>query len=136
MLGMRYLRDAGLGYPHMKILIADDKPHMRRVIRGLLESHPGWDVAEADDGVQAVTRAKQDKPDVVVLDLAMPELNGFEAARQIASALPGVHIFLNTLYAFPQVEREAERFGVQRVISKLEEYRLVPAIEEALGTAR
>ena len=120
----------------MKILIADDKPHMRRLIRGLLESHPGWDVAEAEDGVQAVTRAKQDKPDVVVLDLAMPELNGFEAARQIASALPGVPIFLNTLYAFPQVEREAERFGVQRVISKLEECRLVPAIEEALGTAR
>src|SRR5215469_11587734 len=104
--GMRYLRGDGLGYQPMKILIADDKPHMRRVIRGLLESHPGWDVAEAEDGVQAVTRAKQDKPDVVVLDLAMPELNGFEAARQIASALPGVHIFLNTLYAFPQVERE------------------------------
>jgi CheY-like chemotaxis protein len=122
----------------MKILIADDKPHMRRVIRSLLESHPGWDVREAEDGVQAVARAKQDKPDVVVLDLAMPELNGFEAARQISSALPDVPIFLNTLYASSQIEREAERFGVQRVISKLQEDQLVPAIEEALatGTAR
>ena len=119
---------------HMKILIADDKPHMRRVIRSLLESHPGWDVEEAEDGVQAVVRAKQDKPDVVVLDLAMPELNGFEAARQIANSLPGVPILLNTLYASPQVEREAERFGVQRVIPKSEEYRLVPAVEEALAT--
>jgi CheY-like chemotaxis protein len=118
----------------MKILIADDKPHMRRVIRSLLESHPGWDVEEAEDGVQAVVRAKQDKPDVVVLDLAMPELNGFEAARQIANSLPGVPILLNTLYASPQVEREAERFGVQRVIPKSEEYRLVPAVEEALAT--
>jgi CheY-like chemotaxis protein len=106
---------------------------MRRVIRGLLESQPGWDVGEAEDGVQAVTRAKQDKPDVVVLDLAMPELNGFEAASQIASALPGVPILLNTLYASPQIEREAEKFGVQRVISKLEEHQLVAAIVEALA---
>jgi CheY-like chemotaxis protein len=136
MLGKQYLRCHGLGVPQqMKILIADDKPHMRRVIRGLLESHPGWEVGEAEDGAQAVARAKQDKPDVVVLDLAMPELNGFEAARQIANAIPGVPIFLNTLYASPQVEREAERFGVQRVISKSEEYQLVPAIEEVLGTA-
>ena len=135
MRDMRYLRGDGFGVPqHMKILIADDKPHMRRVIRSLLESHPGWDVEEAEDGVQAVVRAKQDKPDVVVLDLAMPELNGFEAARQIANSLPGVPILLNTLYASPQVEREAERFGVQRVIPKSEEYRLVPAVEEALAT--
>jgi CheY-like chemotaxis protein len=118
----------------MKILIADDKQHVRRAIRSLLESHPGWDVREAEDGAQAVVRAREEKPDVVVLDLAMPELNGFEAARQISSSLPGVPIFLNTLYASPQVDREAERLGVQRVISKSEEYRLIPAIEEAVAT--
>jgi len=117
----------------MKILIADDKQHMRRAIRSLLESHPGWYVTEAEDGVQAVVRAQEDKPDVVVLDLAMPELNGFQAARRIASSVPGVPIFLNTLYASAQVEREAETVGVQRVISKSEEYRLVPAIEAALA---
>ena len=72
------------------------------------------------------------KPDVIVLDLAMPELNGLEAARQISSSLPDVPIFLNTLYASSQVQREAERFGVRRVISKANEYQLVPAIEEAL----
>lgn len=115
------------------ILIADDKPQMRRVIRGLLESHPGWDVAEAEDGVQAVKQAQRYKPDAVVLDLAMPELNGFEAARQIACVLPDVPIFLNTLYASPQVEEEAKKIGVQQVISKCEEQRLVPAIEEIFG---
>jgi len=119
----------------INILIADDKPRMRRMIRGLLESHPGWNVREAVDGVQAVARAMQEKPDVVVLDLAMPELNGLEAARQISSVLPGMPIFLNTLYASPQIEREAERLGVQRVISKVNEYQLVPAIEEALAAA-
>ena len=115
------------------ILIADDKPKVRRVIRALLESHPGWDVAEAEDGVQAVERAQRSKPDAVVLDLAMPELNGFEAAREIVRVLPDVPIFFNTLYTSPQVEQEAKRIGVQQVIPKCEEHRLVPAIEEVFG---
>jgi CheY-like chemotaxis protein len=119
----------------MKILIADDKPVMLRVIRSLLEAHPGWEVcAEAQNGAQAVERAKRYSPDLVVLDLAMPEMNGFEAARQISRDLPGVPIFLNTLYASPQVEKQAENVGVQRVISKSEEYQLIPAIEEVLGS--
>ena len=118
----------------MNILIADDKPQIRRIVRGMLETHPGWEVcAEAEDGIQAVARAKQCKPDVIVLDLAMPEMNGFEAAREISSALPGTPILLNTLYASPQVEREAEKIGVQGVISKSEQYRLIPAIEEAFA---
>jgi DNA-binding NarL/FixJ family response regulator len=116
------------------ILIADDKPQIRRIIRGMLEAHPGWEVcAEAEDGIQAVGRAKQSKPDVIVLDLAMPEMNGFEAAREISSALPGTPILLNTLYASPQVEKEAEKIGVLGVISKAEQYRLIPAIEEAFA---
>ena len=118
----------------MKILIADDKRHIRLELRHLIEAHEEWDVcAEAEDGVQAVNRAKQFKPDLVLLDLAMPELNGFEAARQISRALPGVPILMLTLYASPQVEREAERVGVQQVISKSAAYLLVPAIEEALA---
>ena len=118
----------------MNILIADDKPQIRRIMRGMLEAHPGWEIcAEAEDGVQAVARAKQYKPDVIVLDLAMPEMNGFEAAREISSALPGTPILLNTLYASPQVEKEAEKSGVLEVISKSEQYRLIPAIEEAFA---
>jgi DNA-binding NarL/FixJ family response regulator len=118
----------------MKILIADDKRHMRRELRHLIEAHQGWDVCtEAEDGVQAVNRAKQFKPDLVILDLAMPELNGFEAAGQISKALPGVPILMVTLYASPLVEKEAEKVGVQRVISKSTAYMLIPAIEEAFA---
>ena len=118
----------------MKILIADDKLHIRRVLRRLIEGHEDWVVcAEAEDGVQAVNRAKQFKPDLIILDLAMPELNGIEAARQISKALPGVPILMLTLYATPLVEKEAEKVGVQRVISKSTGYMLVPAIEEALA---
>lgn len=68
----------------MNILIADDKPHMRRLIRAMVQTH-GWVVCgEAENGRQAITRAKQCKPDVIVLDFAMPEINGIEAARQIS----------------------------------------------------
>jgi len=118
----------------MKILIADDNLHIRRVLRPLIEGHEDWDVcAEAEDGVQAVNRAKQFKPDLIILDLAMPELNGIEAARQISKALPGVPILMLTLYATPLVEKEAEKVGVQRVISKSTSYMLVSAIEEAFA---
>ncbi|MGA7931161.1 MAG: response regulator transcription factor [Candidatus Sulfotelmatobacter sp.] len=118
----------------MKILIADDKRHIRQELRQMIEGHEGWDVCtEAGDGLQAVDRAKQLKPDLVILDLALPELNGFEAADQISKALPGVPILMLTLYASPQVEKEAEKVGVQRVISKSTAYMLVPAIEEALA---
>ena len=118
----------------MKILIADDKRQIRQELRQLIEGHEGWDVCtEAEDGVQAVNRAKQFKPDLVILDLALPELNGFEAADQISNALPGVPILMLTLYASPQVEKEAQRVGVQRVISKSTAYMLVPAMEEALA---
>jgi DNA-binding NarL/FixJ family response regulator len=118
----------------MKILIADDKRHIRQELRNLIEGHQGWEVCtEAGDGVQAVNRAMQFKPDLIILDLAMPDLNGFEAARQISEALPGVPILMLTLYASPQVEKEAERVGVKRVISKSTAYMLVPFIEEALA---
>jgi DNA-binding NarL/FixJ family response regulator len=126
------MRKLDSGVVPMNILIADDKRHMRRVLRSLIEGHEGWEVcAEAADGVQAVNRAKQFQPDLIILDLAMPELNGIEAAGQISQALPGVPILIFTLYASPQIEREAEKVGVQRVISKSTGYMLVPAIEEA-----
>jgi two-component system, NarL family, response regulator LiaR len=118
----------------MKILIADDKLQVRRVLRGLIEGHQDWDVcAEAEDGIQAVNRAEQFRPDVIILDLAMPELNGFEAAARISKSLPDVPILMFTLYLSPEVEKEAAKVGVRRVISKSTGYQLVPAIEETFG---
>jgi len=126
-----------LGVALMNILIADDKRHIRLELRHLIEAHDGWDVcAVAEDGVQAVNRAIQFRPDLVILDLAMPELNGFEAARQISQVLPEVPILMVTLYDSPQVEKEAEKVGVQRVISKSSAYMLVPAMEEEFARVR
>jgi DNA-binding NarL/FixJ family response regulator len=118
----------------MKILIADDKLYMRRALRLLIEGHEEWDVcAEAEDGIQAVNRAKQLKPDLIILDFAMPEMNGIEAAFRISKVLPGIPILMFTLYSCPLVEKKAEKAGVQRVISKSTSYMLVPAIEEAFA---
>ena len=91
--------------------------------------------AGAEDGIQAVNRAKESRPDVVILDLAMPELNGLEAAARISKEFPDVPILMFTLYASPQVEKEAANAGVQRVISKSTGDELVPAIEESVAEA-
>ena len=73
----------------IRILIADDHEIFRRGLRSLLESHPEWEVCgEAVDGQEAVDRVKELNPDVVVLDITMPRLNGLEAAQVIRSEAP------------------------------------------------
>ena len=73
----------------IRILLADDHNIMRRGLRLLLERQPGFEVVgEAADGRQAVERAEATKPDVVVLDIAMPNMSGIEAAQRISALLP------------------------------------------------
>src|ERR1035441_8782289 len=81
----------------IRILLADDHTIVRKGLRMLLESHEGFRVvAEAADGREAVALAEQHQPDVVVMDLAMPVLNGIEAARQICgSGAPSAIVFLS-----------------------------------------
>jgi DNA-binding NarL/FixJ family response regulator len=84
----------------IRILLADDHNVMRRGLRLLLESQPGFViVAEAADGGQAVERAKETKPDVVVLDIAMPHLSGTDAAQRISESLPGTAIVILSMHS-------------------------------------
>jgi DNA-binding NarL/FixJ family response regulator len=79
----------------IRILLADDHTVMRRGLRLLLESQPGFSVvAEAADGRQAVEQAEATKPDVAVVDIAMPNLSGIEAAQRIATVLPQTAIVI------------------------------------------
>ena len=84
----------------IRILLADDHNVMRRGLRLLLESQPGFSVvAEAADGHQAVEQAMATRPDVVVLDIAMPRLNGAEAAQRINEMLPGTAIVILSMHS-------------------------------------
>ena len=84
----------------VRILLADDHNVMRRGLRLLLETRPEFSVvAEASDGRQAVEQAKATTPDVAVLDIGMPNLNGIEAARQISSSLPRTAIVILSMHS-------------------------------------
>lgn len=115
----------------LQILIADDHDLMRRGLRTLLESHPGWTVcAEANTGRDAVAKAEQIRPDVVILDITMPELNGIEAARRILKASPSTEILMLSVHYTDQLIREILAAGIRGYIVKSDSDRdLVIAVE-------
>jgi len=119
-----------------KILIADDSAALRSTLRVLLESCDGWEVcADVANGRDAVSAAKDLNPDLVVLDLVMPGLDGLSAADRIAKFLPSVPILLYTIVDVPNLETEARKHGVGRVISKSKSEKLIPAIRELLAAS-
>src|SRR5437899_8470986 len=121
----------------LRILIADDHELARRGIRSLLESHPGWEVcAEAKDGRDAVELATSLKPDLVLLDIGMPNLNGLEAARQILAASPDIAILILTMHDTDHIVREVLRAGARGFLLKSDAGRDLVAAVEALQTQR
>jgi len=118
----------------VRILIADDHEVVRRGARVLLESRPGWTVCgEATDGREAVEKARRLAPDVVVLDIAMPELNGLEATRRIRQAAPHAEILILTMYDSHQVIREVLAAGARGYILKSDAGRELVSAVEALS---
>jgi DNA-binding NarL/FixJ family response regulator len=115
----------------LRLLIADDHEVVRRGIRSLIESHPGWTVvAEADDGLAAVEEVKRASPDIAVLDISMPELNGLEAARRIASEAPKCQVLILSVHDTEQMVREVLQAGARGYVLKSDAGRhLVEAIE-------
>jgi NarL family two-component system response regulator LiaR len=102
-----------------QILIADDNVVARNMLRTLLELQPDWKVCgEAANGKEAVQKAAELKPDIVILDLAMPVMDGLNAAREIVSSSPAVPILLHTNHCFPSLEMEAKKNGIREVVSK------------------
>jgi DNA-binding NarL/FixJ family response regulator len=115
----------------LRILIADDHEVARKGIRALLESHVGWEVcAEARDGREAVECASRLKPDILVLDIGMPNLNGLDAARQILAIMPGARILILTVHDSEQMVREVLATGARGFLLKSDAGRdLVTAVE-------
>jgi len=119
----------------VRILIADDDAAIRRLLRRLIENHSDWSVCgDAHDGQDAVGKAAELKPDVVVLDLAMPQMNGFEAARVISRTYPKLPILLLTVQQLSkELAREAQHAGFKGAVSKNTGSEVVRAIESLLS---
>jgi DNA-binding NarL/FixJ family response regulator len=116
-----------------RILIADDHEIMRRGVRSVLESRRDVDVFEAKNGVEAVQKTKEIKPDLVILDVSMPLLDGFSAARQIKEMSPLTPILIFSLHRTEAFLEVAQKIGVSGYISKSEDIpSLLKAVEAAL----
>jgi DNA-binding NarL/FixJ family response regulator len=118
-----------------RILIADDNENLRRALTEAFSEHEGWVVCgQAVDGLSAVSMASESKPDLIVLDFAMPGLNGIAAAAQISKILPSIPIVLYTVHLSHQIEREAAKVGIRKVVSKSDRFQtFVREIEEFLS---
>lgn len=114
-----------------RILLADDHEVVRAGLRALLEEQSGWEVvAEAADGRDAVEKASKLKPDVVVIDIAMPSLNGLEAVRQIVKAVPNTKVLVLTMYDSDPLIQQVLQAGARGYLLKSDAGRdLVSAID-------
>jgi len=117
--------------PELRILIADDHELIRRGVRTLLEAEPGWKVvAEASDGQEAFEKAKETKPEIVVLDIGMPRLSGLEAARRLKRTLPQIKVLMLTMHDSERLAWEVLNVGALGYVTKSDTARdLVIAIE-------
>jgi two-component system, NarL family, nitrate/nitrite response regulator NarL len=117
-----------------RILIADDHAMMRKGLRTAIEPHPGWEVCgEATTGLEAFEQTKALKPDLVILDVSMPILNGLEVARRISITMPEVKIILFTMHNLPQFAKDVTKTGAHGYVCKASgEELLTQAMETVL----
>src|ERR1039457_1046752 len=121
----------------LRILIADDHEVVRRGLCTLIQAHEGWEICgEANDGRQALEMAKQLKPDVVILDIGMPNLNGLAATRLLSQQRPEQKIIELTITDSDRVIREALDAGARGFVLKSDAARDLVSAVEALQNKR
>ena len=121
----------------LKVLIADDHDLMRRGIKALIESQDSWIVcAEARTGREAVDKAESTKPDVAIIDISMPELNGIDAARRIKAVVPRTEVLILSIHYSDQVVRDVINSGIRGFVVKSDSERDLVMAVEALSKHR
>jgi DNA-binding NarL/FixJ family response regulator len=117
-----------------RILIADNDEIARARLTELIQSHDHWDVcAQAEDGQKALLKARNLKPDIIILESAMPVMDGLSTAQEIGKVLPATPIVLmNTFPTLPSLELEAKKAGIRKVVSKPGTCALFGVIEQLL----
>jgi DNA-binding NarL/FixJ family response regulator len=107
------------GQKKIRVLIADDHDAVRGQIQEIICQHPLVEVcALAKDGMEAVEKASELKPDFVILDISMPGLNGLDAAAQIRKIVPKAKVIMLSMHESPQLEAAALRAGADAIVSK------------------
>lgn len=113
----------------MRIFIVNDSEAIRKLLRTVLEMQGNWIVCgEAENGLEGVEKAPELMPDVIVLDLSMPVMNGLQAAKQLKTLMPHVPLVMFTSFSNSTLEHEALAVGIQSVVTKPEGAALVKAI--------
>ena len=116
-----------------RILIADDSRVVRHSLHGLLEQQHDWTVcADAVDGADAVAKAQQFDPDVIVLDFFMPVMTGMEAAQILKKVLPSIPILIVTLEITAQLVEQAKSAGIRGAVQKSNTSEMLRGIEALL----
>ena len=102
-----------------RVMLVDDSAEIRRAVRPLFDSHPKFQVVgEAEHGCEAIEKAASLRPDLIILDLSMPVMNGLEAAPLLIKLLPRVWLILFTSYELPELELLSRAAGIHAVVPK------------------
>jgi DNA-binding NarL/FixJ family response regulator len=118
--------------PLTQVLIADDSQPLRSALCKLIEDHPDWVCSVAVSGGDAITKIQKRAPDILILGLCMPSMNGLQAARAIRKLLPDLPILLYTSDLPPSLVSMARRCGIQGTVSKFDSSQIVSGIEALL----
>ncbi len=102
-----------------RILIVDDSSLVRNLLRTCFEAQPGWQVSgEAGNGQEGISKAQQVHPNLIVLDLSMPVMNGIDAAKTLTRLMPSVPLIMFTSFMTTNLEQEARAAGIRKVVVK------------------
>jgi len=120
-----------------RILIADDSEAVRKQLAAVIRDHPAWSVCgEAANGVSAILKAHELKPDVVIMDLVMPMLDGLQSSTEIAKLHPAIPIVIYSMHLLPEFEVEAKKYGVWALVSKsANQSLLIETVERLLAAS-
>ena len=118
-----------------RVIVVDDHAVIRRGVQGILQASPEWELSgEAENGQEAIKLAESVKPEIIIMDVSMPGLNGLEATRIIHNILPDTKVLLLTLHSSSELVRSAFRAGARGYVLKSDaEHELVRALSVLAG---
>jgi DNA-binding NarL/FixJ family response regulator len=117
----------------LRVLIVDDSETIRRMLGAILRSRRWTVCGEAENGHSGVKQFRELKPDVVLLDLSMPDINGIEAAKEMSASDPTVPLILFTILEIEGIENAAREAGIRAIVPKIEAWNLVGSIESLVA---